>query len=1416
MFFSTGDGLPRSCAEGLYAPAPALPDVQAQHEAAPEPMPRSSWHNFYVSACTANVASLYNGEFGRAGKTDYLRQQMMDLGLNFLGVQESRAPEIFSSAAGVLRIGSGSSAGQFGTELWVNLKVPVAWTGKKAHYLKATDFQVLHKDPRVLFVQVASPILRMKILIGHAPHSGHPLHDRCNWWEGFTRLANQKQKDERLLVLVDANADPGPQDDWTVFGAGFKTPANTHLFGDFLTATELCLPATGPHHIGAQHTWTSPNGLHHHCIDHIAIPFESWHECTYSATLEAFDLGNGCWDHTAVAVQLQWQAKTVTPARKSRSWCPKYDKHRLQRDHVQQALASFCHSTWTQNVEDHVADFNTALLHGVAQRCPQPEQQPKKPFYTSAIWTLRNQKLNRRKALKEITKRRIHELLLTCFKSMCPLGSKNYDFVQFWRYDTWLLCGRVRAYVAFHQVAHKLRVFLRQAKQGHLQTTLQGLAPTAPAATIMRSKACLAPPMPKRCTSPHCHISRKRTAVTVKILRRREMNGLSRIEFFRTMEGGDRVDIEQQRREWIQHLFDFSQSSHELTLQDLPSLTSLEAVYRRVHSAKATGPDGVDALLCHTDPASFARKTYSILLKTFVHGQESLLHKGGRLHPLWKCKGPKDSCQSYRSILISSHVGKSIHRCLRTHTTDIFEKYLQKQQLGGKRRIPVNLGVQQARAFLRSRKAMGLNVCLVFLDLCEAFYRIVRELAIGGEIYDETIAKMGQRLNLGADLLHELHRHLDKDSAIAQAGMGPHLQMVVRALHADTHFHLLGQTDSCRTRLGTRPGDCWADFIFSFLWARLLKELESELTPMNILDEIPCEQRFRSSRLSPVQDEQEHSVMPYLGPTWMDDSCFCLSAPSPIALERKASHLCGLLLQRCRTYAMTPNLAPGKTAVLFVFQGPGAKTARKKFFGPSAAAGLPILLEDGLQVVQVVSYLHLGSLVHHRGDMRLEARRRFCIAQSAFQQHRKVLYQNRHLPLKRRAELLRTLVLSKFVYGCESWTLMDKHTKHFVHTSLMKLYRRLLPAAHKVHYSDEEVLSLTGLCDPSDLFRQQRLRHLGALHACSDSVPWGVINDDEEWTDLIVSDLDWMFCQLRHASSLQDPRQHLDAWIYLMKYHRTYWKKLVRRAGDHAAAQRDNLFEVTAFHRRILSRLHDCDALALAPPFEVKTFQKETHGCMTCARRFSTKGGCSAHMFKAHPVRRLFDTTYCGCCLREFHSFGRLKAHLIRADFCRHSLQRRGHYVAPAGGIGSSLNEMQEKHLDGLLPPLQAEGPKLPEGARALEVPYNLAFFEEVYMRFLDAQDESEGETAIRELCGSIAISWEDFQSTLLAILQEASSEDIAVLPMGERAFNQLLRRLSCSTAWPFLCDEVDVGEGHWHRSFEVLERYCLDAAESV
>lgn len=186
------------------------------------------------------------------------------------------------------------------------------------------------------------------------------------------------------------------------------------------------------------------------------------------------------------------------------------------------------------------------------------------------------------------------------------------------------------------------------------------------------------------------------------------------VSFFQTMEGGERLDSPQQRKEWIDNLRKFSSTSLDLQLQDLPSLTGLEVAYRRVQRQRRP---------------SFSRPSSTAIRVCYL--------KEGRLHPSVYAEGAKDRCDLFRSILISSHIGKSIHRCLRSYS----EKFLQKQQLGGTRKIPVTLGVHQARAYLRSRKRQGANIGMVFLDLCEAFYRIVRELTIGGAVCDEALQR---------------------------------------------------------------------------------------------------------------------------------------------------------------------------------------------------------------------------------------------------------------------------------------------------------------------------------------------------------------------------------------------------------------------------------------------------------------------------------------------------------------------------------------------------------------------------------------------------------------------------------------------------------------------------------------------------
>ena len=50
----------------------------------------------------------------------------------------------------------------------------------------------------------------------------------------LSQLAAERLSEDLLFAILDANADPGHKDDYTVFEEGFKTTANTNLFRTFL------------------------------------------------------------------------------------------------------------------------------------------------------------------------------------------------------------------------------------------------------------------------------------------------------------------------------------------------------------------------------------------------------------------------------------------------------------------------------------------------------------------------------------------------------------------------------------------------------------------------------------------------------------------------------------------------------------------------------------------------------------------------------------------------------------------------------------------------------------------------------------------------------------------------------------------------------------------------------------------------------------------------------------------------------------------------------------------------------------------------------------------------------------------------------------------------------------------------------
>ena len=212
---------------------------------------------------------------------------------------------------------------------------------------------------------------------------------------------------------------------------------------------------------------------------------------------------------------------------------------------------------------------------------------------------------------------------------------------------------------------------------------------------------------------------------------------------------------------------------------------------------------------------------------------------------------------------------------------------MQHQQLGGRPKISVSMACHICRAYQRWQRDRGRNFGFLFLDLTEAFYRVLRPLALGGQWSDETLARMAQRLQLPDDVLADLYVKLQEPHSLDLAGAPSHHQRYIRALHQDTFFYVDGQTDICRTELGSRPGDSFADIIFGYLWARLLRRLQVDLQQVGLLEVV--------SQPTDLGLNGQHSPteLPLLGPTWCDDLAVVGAADTPCHCQQDG-HDCQL------------------------------------------------------------------------------------------------------------------------------------------------------------------------------------------------------------------------------------------------------------------------------------------------------------------------------------------------------------------------------------------------------------------------------------------------------------------------------------------------------------------------------------------
>ena len=120
--------------------------------------------------------------------------------------------------------------------------------------------------------------------------------------------------------------------------------------------------------------------------------------------------------------------------------------------------------------------------------------------------------------------------------------------------------------------------------------------------------------------------------------------------------------------------------------------------------------------------------------------------------------------------------------------------------------------------------------------------------------------------------------------------------------------------------------------------------------------------------------------------------------------------------------------------------------------------GINTQIKIGEQNLETVdSFKYLGAIVSEEGS-KPEIMSR--IAQTTASLKRlKTIWRDRNLALSIKIRLMRSLVLSIFLYACESWTLTAELEKK-VNTTEMRCFRNLLGISYQDHISNEQIRTM--------------------------------------------------------------------------------------------------------------------------------------------------------------------------------------------------------------------------------------------------------------------------------------------------------------------------------------------------------------------
>ena len=1236
------------------------------------------------------------------GRAAFLREQFDHHGAHVVALQEARARTdgMFVSATHVRLCSGKDPQGNFGVELWFSRLHPFAYLGPTALYFVPSDLLVLHADPRELFVRYCRGSLHILFVSLHAPGATHT--DRQTWWSSFRARLDRFARGNDVVLLGDFNTHFAEALDDLVGDLVFPSrhtvpPALQSL----LRRQALWVPSTfSSCHPGPSATWWPPTGGPGARLDYAAIPRHWQVPLAGSTVFSSLDWGQARDDHHALRT---WVSFADFGHRGSMARRPAYDREAMLtesgRNTLQYIFASAPVVPWAQNVHQHFSDLQQHLVDSLATAFPAAKSGCRSSHFSPYTWQLRQKRVWLRRHILAL--RPVVTLLdVRCaFVAWCRSRSLGTSCVI-----QALCCGRQVCDLAqcTHEIActkKALRGAIRADVGARISDAAKDAAMSATGDVVSRLQ-CLLGPSKRRARPtkglPGILKPDGNPAETPAEVEETWIQHFSQIEAGRPCTPRDLV-LSCMRTQLGRDL-----TALEILPADVPTLAELEGAFRQTMLHRAFGTDGIPAEALQAAPGAAARAFYPLLIKCALRIEEPIQFKGGSLFAVWKGKLSQKYCEAHRGILVSSVVGKAYHRLLRGRNVTALGRVASPLQLGGLPKRPVTLAAQVIRLHQAWCKDGHRSHATVFLDLREAFYRILRPLVTGFRGTDEEVAHVLKAVRLPGDTMHELRLHLQQCSLLRQAGATQWTDLATCEALQHTWFRFEQGSSVTETGIGTRPGDNLADLIFSFVFARVLHQVREQVDRAIGLTRLPWHGDMLNQPY-PVAST-ERSSLPLLDCTWMDDSALVVGAASAADLPQRLCVVISALLDSCLGRALLPNLDRGKTEAVVSLTGPASRSVRSELFRhdpPTLKA--ESRLWPTARVKLVAAYKHLGGVIHHSGALKRELSHRIALAWSAFNKRRKKVFASPFVARADKVALLDSLVLSVLLYGAGTWRSLSRAEHqclaNALHQMAFSMLRPLYAAEEARHVGAQRALALLGLPSIDTLLHLARLRHLQSCVVVGVAEFWALAHAEGHWLRSVRESLAWLAELVGPSEGSSEAHTSWTAWQRTMCRFPGKWKRLLRQAQG-KALRREAWVSAASYHQGLLSRqLRFAGAVLTGDRPEAWDARQ---CCAPCGKIFPTLQAWSVHAFKVHgrlaTGRGILQGYRCECCLRQFGTNVKLCKHLAYSTDCRLRLQSAGYACDAEPGQGNSRAEDAGQHQ---LPAVQAAGPALPLGAKS-------------------------------------------------------------------------------------------------------------------